>query len=94
MQDRLEKYIQAIEGALAKGAVHEAELVENEAQLQEALQSRDVIGQAKGILMEREDVNEVEAFQMLKTISQRLNIKIRAVSVLLIQQTADDQSSS
>ena len=87
MEDRLEKYIQAIEGALVKGTAHEV-------QLEEALQSRDVIGQAKGILMEREGLDEVEAFQMLTTISQRLNIKLREVSVLLVQQTADDQSAS
>ena len=92
MEDRLEKYIQAIEHALAKGSVHEAELVEQEAQLKEALESRDVIGQAKGILMEREGLDDAKAFQMLTTISQRLNIKVRQVSVLLIQQTEDDQS--
>ena len=92
MEDRLEKYIQAIERALAAGSVHEAELVEQEAQLKEALQSRDVIGQAKGILMEREGLDDAKAFQMLTTISQRLNIKVRQVSVLLIQQTEDDQS--
>jgi AmiR/NasT family two-component response regulator len=51
-----------------------------------------VIGQAKGILMERESLDDAEAFQMLTTISQRLNIKLRQVSVLLIQQTEDDQS--
>lgn len=87
MEDRLEKYIQAIEGALVKGTAHEV-------QLEEALQSRDVIGQAKGILMEREGLDDVEAFQMLTTISQRLNIKLREVSVLLVQQTGDDQSAS
>ena len=87
MEDRLEKYIQAIEGALVKGTAHEV-------QLEEALQSRDVIGQAKGILMEREGLDDVEAFQMLTTISQRLNIKLREVSMLLVQQTADDQSAS
>ena len=85
MEDRLEKYIQAIEGALVKGTAHEI-------QLEEALQSRDVIGQAKGILMEREGLDDAKAFQMLATISQRLNIKLREVSLLLIQQTADDQS--
>jgi|SRR5437763_12538511 len=47
------------------------------AQLQEALQSRDVIGQAKGILMERERVTADDAFDMLRRSSQQLNRKLR-----------------
>jgi len=47
------------------------------AQLREALGSRDVIGQAKGILMERERVTADEAFDMLRRASQQLNRKLR-----------------
>jgi|SRR4051794_30726514 len=46
-------------------------------QLREALESRDVIGQAKGILMERERVTAAEAFDMLRRASQHLNRKLR-----------------
>ena len=45
--------------------------------LEEALKSRDVIGQAKGILMEREKVTADEAFEMLRRASQRVNRKLR-----------------
>jgi len=49
-------------------------------QMDEALESRDVIGQAKGILMAREGVNADEAFDMLRRASQRLNRKLRDVA--------------
>jgi GAF domain-containing protein len=46
-------------------------------QLEEALKSRDVIGQAKGVLMAQRKITETEAFDVLRTTSQRLNIKLR-----------------
>jgi AmiR/NasT family two-component response regulator len=36
-----------------------------------------VIGQAKGILMEREGVTADEAYDMLRRSSQNLNVKLR-----------------
>ena len=55
-------------------------------QLNEALKSRDMIGQAKGILMERENVSDEEAFAMLRTISQNANVKLRDVAQRLIEE--------
>ena len=52
----------------------------HEEQMDEALQSRDLIGQAKGILMAREGVDAGEAFDMLRRASQRLNVKLRQVA--------------
>jgi transcriptional regulator with GAF, ATPase, and Fis domain len=49
-------------------------------QMEEALRSRDVIGQAKGILMARQGVTEDQAFDMLRRASQRLNVKLREVA--------------
>jgi AmiR/NasT family two-component response regulator len=46
-------------------------------QLNQALESRDVIGQAKGILMERNRVTADEAFDMLRRASQQVNRKLR-----------------
>ena len=48
--------------------------------LQEALLSRDVIGQAKGILMERFHLTADQAFEQLRTSSQQLNIKLRELA--------------
>jgi hypothetical protein len=45
-----------------------------------ALHSRDVIGQAKGILMARHDVDATEAFDMLRRASQRQHTKLREVA--------------
>lgn len=49
-------------------------------QLREALTSRDVIGQAKGIIMEREKVDADRAFEILKSTSQRANRKLRDIA--------------
>ena len=45
-------------------------------QLQTALSTRDRIGQAKGIIMERHHVDDVRAFQMLRQISQESQTKL------------------
>jgi GAF domain-containing protein len=49
-------------------------------QLQEALESRDVIGQAKGILMATTKSSADAAFDVLRAASQRRNMKLRAVA--------------
>lgn len=49
----------------------------NVARLREALSSRDVIGQAKGMLMQRHGIDEHEAFTLLRRTSNDLNIKLR-----------------
>ncbi|MEW5809237.1 MAG: ANTAR domain-containing protein [Actinomycetota bacterium] len=45
-------------------------------QLQSALLSRDHIGQAKGIIMERFGIDDVRAFEMLRRLSQESNTKL------------------
>lgn len=45
-------------------------------QLQSALSSRDLIGQAKGIIMERYGVDALRAFDMLRELSQSGNVKL------------------
>ena len=57
-------------------------------QLNEALRSRDLIGQAKGILMEREGISDEQAFEMLKTASQNSNVKLRDVAQRIIDESA------
>lgn len=55
------------------------------AQLQDALRNRDLIGQAKGILMERNRVTADEAFHQLSRVSQSVNLKLTAVAQHLIE---------
>lgn len=54
--------------------------------LNKALESRDVIGQAKGILMEREGVDSDTAFQMLTRLSQHTNVKLREVAQRIVSE--------
>ncbi|MFK4146215.1 GAF and ANTAR domain-containing protein [Streptomyces sp. NPDC004065] len=46
-------------------------------QLTEAMRTRDLIGQATGILMERMNIDAAEAFDSLVRASQRENVKLR-----------------
>jgi GAF domain-containing protein len=53
-------------------------------QLREALMSRDIIGQAKGILMATEACSDEESFRMLVTASQHSNRKLREVAQAIL----------
>jgi ANTAR domain/GAF domain len=59
------------------------------AQLRQAVNTRDVIGQAKGILMERRKVDADEAFDILRAASQSLNIKLAQVARTLVEHRAE-----
>jgi hypothetical protein len=52
------------------------EIDRREAALHRALSSRDVIGQAKGMLMERQGLSAPQAFDVLRRASQRLNLRL------------------
>jgi GAF domain-containing protein len=53
-------------------------------QLQSALSTRDRIGQAKGIIMERFKIDDVRAFGMLRQLSQDTNTKLTDVAQRVI----------
>lgn len=65
--------------AIAIGVAHESEHKDI------ALDSRSLIGQATGIVMERYDVDAVRAFAVLKRISQHTNTKLHHVASQLIR---------
>ncbi len=56
----------------------------NDAGLHTALDTRKLIGQAQGLLMERYDLDEARAFEVLRRYSQDHNIKLRDVAAHLI----------
>ena len=63
--------------SVAVATAHRREEVDHrEAALHRALSTRDVIGQAKGILMERQRLSAGDAFDLLRRASQRLNSKL------------------
>ena len=69
----------ASQAALALAEAHRAD------QMRQALSSRDIIGQAKGILMERHRITADEAFRLLSKHSQRVNQKLADVARTLTE---------
>lgn len=67
----------ALFAALAAVALNAAQTEET---LQLALKSRDIIGQAMGILMERHGITDKEAFNRLSMASQSLNVRLKDVA--------------
>jgi hypothetical protein len=64
------------------------------ADLRNALATREVIGQAQGILMERERVTAGHAFDILRRASQHLNLKLRDVAQTLVDTGQTPQTGS
>ena len=60
--------------------------VRKEAQLAKAVVSRDLIGQAKGILMERYNVSGERAFLVLTRISQNTQRKLNDIAAELVRE--------
>jgi GAF domain-containing protein len=77
--------VQTAEGEAlgASLAAHAAVAITNltrHEQFRSALASRDTIGQAKGIIMERFQVDAIRAFELLKRLSQDGNTPIRDIA--------------
>lgn len=61
-------------------------------QLMCAIASRDTIGQAKGMLMERFNIDSDRAFAMLTRLSQQTNTRIEQIAASLVQATRPPRS--
>ncbi|MDZ7930724.1 MAG: GAF and ANTAR domain-containing protein [Rhodococcus sp. (in: high G+C Gram-positive bacteria)] len=59
-----------------------------EQQIRAALTSRDLIGQAKGMLMERYNLNSQAAFALLAKLSQDTNVKLADLAAELVADAA------
>ena len=75
---------QAIGAMLATHAAIVLIAQDREAQFQSALASRDAIGQAKGMIMERFQVDAVRAFELLKKLSQDTNTRLVDVAAQIV----------
>jgi GAF domain-containing protein len=75
-------------GVAAARATVLAESYELATHLRIALESRGVIDQAKGILMEQRKVGPDEAFRVLQETSQRENRKLRAIAEEMVGRYA------
>jgi GAF domain-containing protein len=58
-------------------------------QFKRALASRDTIGQAKGMIMERYGVDAVQAFEVLRKLSQDSNVPLIQVATEIITKAQD-----
>jgi GAF domain-containing protein len=58
---------------------------QREAQLGIAIENRDIISTAKGILMERHDLDAASAFRMLVEASQSTNVKLHDAAAWLVE---------
>ncbi|MEJ2890909.1 ANTAR domain-containing protein [Actinomycetospora aeridis] len=74
-------------GALLYGADHAAHLGI-------AVASRDVIGQGKGVLMERFTLDPDEAFEMLVQSSQQTNMKLVDVAQWLVDEAIERRAAT
>ncbi|MFI9011046.1 GAF and ANTAR domain-containing protein [Actinosynnema sp. NPDC053489] len=62
--------------------------------LNSAVHSREVIGQAVGILMQRHRVTADEAFGLLSKASQRLNVKVRRLAGIMVETGIDPRDTA
>ncbi|MDF3313432.1 GAF and ANTAR domain-containing protein [Rhodococcus sp. T2V] len=79
----------SIGGTLATHAAIALIASQREEQFRDALASRDIIGQAKGILMHRFSIDADEAFAILARRSQHTNIPLNEVAVNVIEHGPD-----
>jgi transcriptional regulator with GAF, ATPase, and Fis domain len=86
--DDLAEAIGVVFAAHAAIALSGARAQEN---YERAIESRDVIGQAKGILVERRRITPREAFRVLRAASQSRNVKVHDVAADLVDTGRDPE---
>jgi len=80
---------EAIAGVIATHAATALIAHNKELQFQSALASRDAIGQAKGMIMERFSVGPVRAFELIVEISQNSNMRVVDVAAEIVARGPD-----
>ena len=78
-----------VTGVLESVAEREA-LRDLAANLERALASRAVIDQAKGVLMGRLGIDADDAFARMVALSNRINVKVRDLAILVVRGHADE----
>jgi GAF domain-containing protein len=91
--DRAKASVLASLASLALSVAHSHEDEERRSEnLHAALITREIIGKAMGILMERERISTDQAFDILRRASQRLNIKLKEVAQKLVDTGEDPEA--
>jgi GAF domain-containing protein len=63
-------------------------------QLQQAIETRQLIGEAVGVVMERFQLDDARAFGFLTRLSQNENIKLKVVAEQLVDQVREQAAGS
>jgi GAF domain-containing protein len=82
--DAFDPEAQAVAAMLATHAAITLIAQHRDTQFQSALASRDAIGQAKGMIMERFDVDAQRAFELLKKLSQDGNVRLMDIAAQIV----------
>jgi len=88
--DAFDDHDVALASVFAAHAAVAMSSAKREENLERKADSRDLIGRAKGILMARSDIDDDQAFELLRRASQRLNIKLVAVAEKVVERRPDD----
>ncbi|NYG06862.1 GAF domain-containing protein [Phycicoccus badiiscoriae] len=64
------------------------------AQMEQAMASRAVIEQAKGVLMGRHSISEIVAFELLRRQSQEQNLKLRVLAAQIVAEARSSRSEA
>ncbi|NED99343.1 GAF and ANTAR domain-containing protein [Phytoactinopolyspora halotolerans] len=83
--DRLDDADAARAQAVADHAAVAIDNMREESDLRRAMETRNVIGQAQGLLMERYELDARRAFEVLRRYSQDTNVKLRDVAEQLVE---------
>lgn len=86
-----DRSIAAIFAAHAAVALRAAQ---EQQQLVEAIETRDIIGQAKGIIMARQGLDEAAAFEILRDGSNRMHRKLRDVARQVVDHQREGEGSA
>lgn len=80
---------QALAGLFACNAAMLSQTAHRERELHHTLTNRDLVGQAKGLLMERFDIDSTAAFAMLTQLSERHHQSVVTVARQLVRRPSD-----
>ena len=87
--ETVDAFDDADRGAASIFAAHAAialRAAQHQEQMTAAIETRDIIGQAKGIIMARKGVDDGTAFALLRDGSSRMNRKLREVAQQVVDQ--------
>ena len=90
--DAFDEEAMAIGAILAAHAAIAMSWAREREYMQAAVQNRDIIGQAKGLLMARRNVDSDAAFELLRDASQRRNVKLHQIAGQVIDSTDPELS--